>query len=129
MRKAKRFVAKGPIAAISTTTKNQLEIDDETRHVSLWVDESREQTRRIVMGYSFDSARPLRNEVKVWRRAHELIEAKASSRVALPAWFRQLAARVYDGDVRVRRYFPAFVTACKAVSLLRSFQHGNNHEA
>ena len=33
----KRYVVKGPIAAISTTTKNHLEIDEETRHISLWV--------------------------------------------------------------------------------------------
>src|ERR1700730_12357391 len=34
----KRCVARGPVAAISTTTKNRLKIDDETRHVSIWVD-------------------------------------------------------------------------------------------
>jgi len=31
---SKEFVAEGPISAISTTTLNRLEIDDETRHIS-----------------------------------------------------------------------------------------------
>jgi|ERR1035437_638232 hypothetical protein len=50
-RVTKKQVAHGPVAAISTTTKNRLEIDDETRHISIWVDESKEQTREIVRSY------------------------------------------------------------------------------
>ena len=50
-RVTKKYVARGPVAAISTTTKNRLEIDDETRHISIWVDESKEQTREIVRSY------------------------------------------------------------------------------
>jgi hypothetical protein len=50
-RVTKKYVARGPVAAISTTTKNRLEIDDETRHISIWVDESKEQTRKIVRSY------------------------------------------------------------------------------
>jgi len=122
VRTTKRFVAKGPIASISTTTKNQLEVDDETRHVSIWVDESREQTKRIVLAHSLSAKLVTKHELKVWRTAHELIEARAAAQVALPTWFRRIADSVYDGDVRVRRYYPAFVSACMAVSLLRSFQ-------
>ena len=50
-RVTKKYVARGPVSAISTTTKNRLEIDDETRHISIWVDESKEQTRKIVRSY------------------------------------------------------------------------------
>jgi hypothetical protein len=50
-RVTKKYVARGPVAAISTTTKNRLETDDETRHISIWVDESKEQTREIVRSY------------------------------------------------------------------------------
>ena len=52
----KKYVFNGPIASISTTTKDRLEIDDETRHISLWVDESAEQTNRIVHSYGYDCA-------------------------------------------------------------------------
>jgi len=37
-----------PVAAISTTTKNRLEIDEETAVLSIWVNESAEHTREIV---------------------------------------------------------------------------------
>jgi DNA primase len=53
-RVTKKHVARGPVASISTTTKNRLEIDDETRHISIWVDESKEQTRKIAKSYISD---------------------------------------------------------------------------
>jgi hypothetical protein len=43
----KKYETKGPIAAISTTTRNTVEIDDEARHISVWIDKSPEQTTRI----------------------------------------------------------------------------------
>jgi len=122
IRRTKRIVAKGPIAAISTTTKNQLEIDDETRHISVWVDETPEQTRRIVLAACTQLTPVSREELRVWREAHKLIETRAKHHVVVSKWFEQIAEAVYDADVRVRRYFPAFVTACKAICLLRSFQ-------
>ncbi len=56
-RVTKRFVARGPVAAISTTTKNRLKTDDETRHISIWVDESKAQSREIVRSYARRRAR------------------------------------------------------------------------
>src|SRR5262249_11125556 len=44
----KKQITKGPVACISTTTKNRLSIDDETRHLSIWIDETAEQTKRIL---------------------------------------------------------------------------------
>jgi hypothetical protein len=46
--KTQRQVTKGPVACISTTTKNRLAVDDETRHLSIWIDDSPEQTQRII---------------------------------------------------------------------------------
>jgi hypothetical protein len=122
VRTAKRFVTKGPIASISTTTKNQLQIDDETRNVSIWVDESNEQTREITRANSIEQSAPDPRELRVWREAHRLLEDRASvCRIILPSWFVKVADYVYDADIRVRRYFPAFATGCKAIALLRSF--------
>ena len=72
------FVANGPIAAITTTTKDRLEIDDETRSISLWLDESDEQTVRIMEGDV--SAQPelpqvSEEEVKTWHKVYDLIYA------------------------------------------------------
>jgi hypothetical protein len=40
----KKQVTEGPVACISTTTRDQLQVDDETRHLSVWADESPTQT-------------------------------------------------------------------------------------
>jgi hypothetical protein len=125
-RTTKTFVAEGPIASVSTTTKNQLEIDDETRHISIWVDSSRKQNRRVACATVREVVPLTGGELKVWHEAQRLIEARAKIPVKLPDWFDYVANKVYDGDIRIRRYFPAFTAACKAVALLRSFQRSTD---
>jgi hypothetical protein len=118
----KKHVAHGPVAAISTTTKNHLLIDDETRHISIWVDESSDQTRNIVKSYATKSALLSRKEQRTWHMVHRLLEKRVGTQVTFPQWFEQVADRLFVGDLRVRRYYPAFVEACRTVCLIRSFQ-------
>jgi hypothetical protein len=118
----KRFVAEGPIASVSTTTKNRLEIDDETRHVSVWVDESAEQTRRVMQAYLSPEGPLLDREIGVWHEAHRLIAERASWPIVLPDWFGLVANVAYAGNVASRRYFPAFVESVRVIALIRSFQ-------
>ena len=118
----KRFVAEGPIASISTTTKNRLEVDDETRHVSVWVDESAQQTRRVMQGYLSREAPLFDHEISVWHEVHRLIAERASWPIMLPDWFDLVADRAYAGNVAARRYFPAFVETVRVIALIRSFQ-------
>ena len=118
----KKYVARGPVAAISTTTSDRLEIDDETRHISLWVDESMDQTHRILRAYGIQNTGLTPWERRVWRTVHRLLELRGEPEIKVPRWFEKLADRVVKKDVRVRRYYPAFVEACKAVCLIRSFQ-------
>src|SRR5262249_52800478 len=99
-----------------------LEIDDETRNISIWTDTSEEQNRRIARATVQEVTPLTRRELKVWHETQRLIEARAKLPVKLPPWFEYIADRVYVGDVRIRRYFPAFTTASQAVALLRSFQ-------
>lgn len=119
----KKQVTEGPVACISTTTKDQLQVDDETRHLSVWADESPAQTARIVRAQLIDAA-PLREEeIRVWHAVQELLVERSKVPIALPSWFEFVAKKVWTGDVRVRRYFPAFIEACKAVCLIRSFRN------
>jgi hypothetical protein len=117
----------GPVAAISTTTKNRLKIDDETRHISVWVDESEEQTRRILTSQFRDTGVLSRKELETWRMVHRILRHKIGTKVVFPKWFEQVSKEVFAGDLRVRRYFPAFIEACRTVSLIRSFQPGREH--
>jgi hypothetical protein len=120
----KKYVARGPVAAISTTTKNRLQIDDETRHISIWVDESRNQTLKIVKSYT-QQAEPLsRKERRAWHEVQHQLEKKIGTTIIFPKWFEEIAKRLFVDDLRVRRYYPAFVEACRTVCLIRSFQPG-----
>ena len=118
----KKQVTEGPVACISTTTRDQLQVDDETRHLSVWADESPAQTARIVRAQLTDVS-PLKEEdIRVWHAVQELLAERSSTPIQLPSWFEFVAKKVWTGDVRIRRYFPAFIEACKTVCLIRSFR-------
>ena len=113
----------GPVACISTTTENALKIDDESRHLSLWMDESPGQTKRIARAYAVNEKQTLTADMKaVWLEVQQLIKERKDLPIQLPAWFERLVDLIPTGDVRIRRYWPAFVEACKTVCLIRSFR-------
>ena len=87
-----------------------------------WMDESREQTRKINERYVSPLPRLSEDELAVWHQAHELIKARADVPVTLPDWFKIVAKNVFDGSVTSRRYFPNFVEGCRTIALLRSFE-------
>jgi hypothetical protein len=116
-----RQETKGPIASMSTSTRDRLKIDDETRRVSIRVDESQEQTKRItaaklagVMGIS-------QADIEVWWEVQRLLAERASWPIERPKWFRELDAFI-PGDLSVRRHLPAFLEAVNTVCLIRSFR-------
>ena len=119
-------VANGPVACVSTTNRG-LEIDDATRHLSLWIDPSADQTRRIVMAYHRASRKPPMGQVKLWKEIQRILSVRAKdlgggSGIVFPSWFDEVATRVFVGDRSVRRYYPAFAELCRTMCLLRSFQ-------
>jgi DNA primase len=120
-RVTKKYVAHGPVAAIATTTKNRLQIDDETRHISIWVDESSEQTHRVTKSYP-QREHLSRKELRTWHMVHRWLEGRVGVKVSFPPWFEEIPDQLFVGDLSVRRYYPAFVEACRTVCLIRSFQ-------
>jgi hypothetical protein len=128
-REKQEFVAEGPIASISTTTRNLLEIDDETRHLSLWMDQSPEQTKRIarraferyLVTDSFEEEPLTDEELTAWHHAYSLIKVRAARPVMLSPVFGEIADRVNADSIVARRYFPAFLEACRTIALIRSF--------
>jgi len=97
-------------------------VDDETRHLSIWADESKEQTAKILRAQFADSSPLTPDEIKVWHAVQRLLADRSTIPIQLPSWFESVAEKVWTGDVRIRRYFPAFIQACKTVSLIRSFR-------
>ena len=115
-------VTKGPIASISTTTKDRVEIDDETRHVSVWVDESCEQTTDI-MKAALDTGSGLSpDELAVWHEVQELLKQRSNVAITFPDTFRGIVDHVRNDNLWARRYFPAFLQSCRTVALIRSFR-------
>jgi hypothetical protein len=118
----KKYETKGPIAAISTTTRNTVEIDDEARHISVWIDKSPEQTTRIAEAALMERRGLDENELKTWHEAQRLLEERAELSIVFPSWFATVPQFLRNDDLRVRRYFKAFLQACKVIALIRSFR-------
>jgi hypothetical protein len=111
-----------PVACISTT-EDALEIDEENRHLSLWIDESPEQTKRIAKAYVTYERGTFTQEMDlVWTAVQLLLEKRKDMPIRTEGWFENLVDLIPSADVRIRRYWPAFVEACKTVSLIRSFR-------
>lgn len=128
-RETRDEVTGGPVACISTTTENRLKIDDESRHLSLWLDESEDQTRRIAAAYAAE--RPERiapKQMLAWIAVQKLLETRRDWPVVAPDWLSRIVDFMPTSDVRVRRYWPAFVETCKTICLIHSF-HRSHHKS
>lgn len=121
----KKYVAYGPVASISTGT-TQLKVDDRTRHISISPTDTPEQTRRIVKSYRQQTTGLSHRELKTWHVVQRLLEKRGNIEIGLPDWFEKVEDRLFVDDLAVRRYYPAFVEACRTVCLIRSFQ---SHES
>lgn len=124
----KKYVAYGPVASISTGTK-QLELDDQTRHIVLSLDETPEQTRKIVKSYMRQTKGLSRQELRTWHMVQRLLEKRMGIEITFPEWFDRVADWLFVDDLRVRRYYPAFTEACRTVCLIRSFQSRKSSRA
>src|SRR5882762_7635681 len=81
----KKYEAHGPVAAISTG-KTQLDIDDATRHITISLNETAEQTRRIAKSYTRQTTSLSEKELRTWRMVQRLLENKMGTEIDLPAW-------------------------------------------
>ncbi|PYX57433.1 MAG: hypothetical protein DMG76_11780 [Acidobacteria bacterium] len=101
----KEYVAYGPVASISTGTK-QLEIDDQTRHLGISINETAEQTRKIVKSYRRQTKGLSRKKLRTWRMVQRLLEKRMGIEITVPEWFDRVADSLFVEDLRVRRYYP-----------------------
>jgi hypothetical protein len=123
--RTERQVTKGPIVCISTTTKDRLQIDDESRHISIWTDESEEQTDRILKSQLSSAVGVGMEELPVWRGAQNLIAERSNIPFEFGTWGKHVVKKIKASDVRIRRYFPAFLSLCKTIALIRSFRYSD----
>jgi hypothetical protein len=119
---SERHETRGPVASVSTTTKDRVEVDDETRQVSIWLDETPDQTTRIMQAAVAKQNGLEASEKKAWHKVQRLIQKRAAIPIELPDWFNNLVPFVSNDHLVARRYFPAFLQACRIVALIRSFR-------
>jgi hypothetical protein len=111
----------GPTGLITTLTKGLTKEDNETRTFSLYMDDSKDHTLRVVHALAMRESVGARPEVEVapW---HALYEALPHVEVVVP--FAPAIARLLDAKdlpedlTRLRRDFGRFLTLVKVVALL-----------
>lgn len=110
----RRIHKEGPTGFVTTTTRNTLNAENETRYLSLTVTDTREQTRSIFKAIAGD----LREEPdrQRWHALQNFIEA-GERRVSIP-YAATLAEKMGDVAVRLRRDFAVVLSLIKTHAIL-----------
>jgi hypothetical protein len=115
---------KGSPVVMTTTTRQLVFEDDETRFLSIQADDSSEQTQDVIAAHlSPDPAEQQEKNLPVWHEAIRLLCRKIP-RFRHPSWFGLLAKEIPSDEPRARRDVVRFLSLLKAVSLCRSYSDG-----
>ncbi len=110
----RRITKEGPTGFITTTTRDKLHAENETRYLSITVTDTREQTRRVFRALSEDrSEGPDRER---WQALQAWLEG-GERRVAIP-YAGALAEKMGDVAVRLRRDFSVVLSLIRAHAIL-----------
>ena len=123
------IVKNGPVCFMVTTTKAALHPENETRMLSLEIDDSEEQTRRVLKKL----AQTARQEHQARRRA-SITTGRTSSACCASSAIRTstvpfadaLAALIPPRATRLRRDFPQIIACIKAHALIHCYRRDNN---
>ena len=112
--RARRICKEGPTGFITTTTRDRLHAENETRYLSLVVKDTREQTRNVFRALAEESAeepdRARWHALQLWLEGGE-------HRVTIP-YAGALAEKMGDVAVRLRRDFSVVLSLIKAHAIL-----------
>ena len=112
--RARRICKEGPTGFITTTTRDKLHAENETRYLSITVTDTREQTRRIFRVLADGNVEePGRGR---WHALQSWLEG-AEHRVRIP-YAGALAEKMADTAVRLRRDFSVVLSLIQAHALL-----------
>jgi hypothetical protein len=116
---ARRIVKEGPCGLVITTTAVRLHPENETRLLSIPVNDTREQTGRVLASLAEDAERGddgTAPDFEQWHALSHWLEDE-EHRVVVP-FARRLAGRTPSVAVRQRRDFGQLLTLVKAHALL-----------
>ena len=112
--RSRRLRKEGPTGFVTTTTRDRLFWENETRYLSLTVEDSPRQTRRVF--HAIAEERVEEPDLGRWRALQEWLEG-SERRVAVP-YARALAEKMADVAVRLRRDFSVVLSLVKAHAVL-----------
>jgi hypothetical protein len=116
----KRIPAKG-LVFVETTTRDRIHYENQTRLFDLYVDESPEQTRRVLEAQATQvetDGPEVEDEVKAWRCAQTLLK---HYRVHIP-YASELATEFPKDKPRARRDYPKLLNLIRSHALLYQLQ-------
>lgn len=109
----------GTPVVLTTTTDRQVFPDDETRFLSIWADESAEQSLAIVLARATGARFIDRSDLPMWQLATSLLVWKDGDFANPPDWLQYVASNLPLGKVRIRRDWDRFLTFCSAIAMCR----------
>jgi hypothetical protein len=113
----RRITREGPTGLIVTTTEVRLHAENETRLLSVTVDDSREQTRAVLSALANETDPPEGDSfLQEWHALQQWLES-VEHRVTIP-YAKDLAGLVSPAAVRLRRDFGAILSLIRAHALL-----------
>jgi hypothetical protein len=117
----------GPIAYFTTTTEGSIHHEDETRLLSLSLDETTSQTRSVMENtVLMHSGSRAHIDPSEYHALHRKIERAAT--IVPPELGRALAASVPASPVRMRRDFTKLLAFMEAIALLYQHQRARDNE-
>jgi len=119
----------GAPVVLTTTTDDKVFADDETRFLSVWIDESPDQTLAILKAQVCGRKAINYRDLPVWRTALSLLKCGEKDFRNPPAWLQYVAQQLPLEKVRVRRDWKRFLGFCKAVALCHpTKKHGETRD-
>jgi hypothetical protein len=112
----------GTPVVLTSTTDDTVFVDDENRFLSIWSDESEEQTLavcRSLLSPAITSNRDNELLIEVWHEIIRQLQQKPVPKI-FPEWLCFIAERLPAEQVRVRRDFKRFISLLQIIGLCSS---------
>ena len=118
----------GPTNFLTTTTQAEINIENETRQFSVFVDDSEETTRgaKEVAAKEADGT-ATHPDVEPWRRFQEWLQLQLPYKVVIP-YATFLARQTPNKPPRIRRDFRRLLEVIKAIVIIYQAQRQRNDE-
>ena len=120
----RRIIKEGPTGFITTTTRDKLHAENETRYLSITVTDTREQTRRIFRALADGNVEE--PDRRHWHALQAWLEG-GERRVVIP-YAGALAEKMGDVAVRLRRDFSVVLSLVRAHAILHQATRGRDQE-